>query len=134
MLRKLRIAADGFPHAPCCVPTRHHPYFLLWSAPDGGGGGDGGLFSLASIRQAIHAAVAEAERAGEEERKKLVRQLQLRWHPGRCGRWQQGAGPLADGWVCPTTSAYTFAELQRTRTGCSRKGAAGARHRGKLQG
>lgn len=42
--------------------------------------------------------MAEAERAGEEERKKLVRQLQLRWHPGRYGRWQQRAGRLADGW------------------------------------
>ncbi|KXZ43143.1 hypothetical protein GPECTOR_100g15 [Gonium pectorale] len=42
-----------------------------------------GVFSLASIRAAITAAVAEAAACGEEERRRRVRQLQLRWHPDK---------------------------------------------------
>ncbi|GIL61014.1 hypothetical protein Vafri_15436 [Volvox africanus] len=49
----------------------------------GGGGGGSGVFSLASIRTAIQAAVAEAAKCGEEERRKRIRQLQLRWHPDK---------------------------------------------------
>ncbi|GFR53262.1 hypothetical protein Agub_g16044 [Astrephomene gubernaculifera] len=49
----------------------------------GGSGGGGGVFSLATIRKAIQAAVAEAAQCGEEERRKRVRQLQLRWHPDK---------------------------------------------------
>ncbi|KAG2431349.1 hypothetical protein HYH02_013339 [Chlamydomonas schloesseri] len=52
-------------------------------ASGAGGGGGGGVFSLASIRTAIQAAVAEAAACGEEERRKRVRQLQLRWHPDK---------------------------------------------------
>ncbi|GLC39936.1 hypothetical protein PLESTM_000968800 [Pleodorina starrii] len=46
-------------------------------------GGGGGVFSLASIRTAIQTAVAEAAQCGEEERRKRIRQLQLRWHPDK---------------------------------------------------
>ncbi|PNW69894.1 hypothetical protein CHLRE_17g697200v5 [Chlamydomonas reinhardtii] len=53
------------------------------SASGGGGGGGAGVFSLATIRTAIHGAVAEAAACGEEERRKRVRQLQLRWHPDK---------------------------------------------------
>lgn len=50
---------------------------------DSGSSGSGGAFSLASIRTAIQAAVAEAATCGDEERRKRVRQLQLRWHPDK---------------------------------------------------
>ncbi|GIL90549.1 hypothetical protein Vretimale_17499 [Volvox reticuliferus] len=50
---------------------------------DKGGGGSSGVFSLASIRTAIQAAVAEAAKCSEEERRKRIRQLQLRWHPDK---------------------------------------------------
>ncbi|MEW5316917.1 MAG: hypothetical protein WDW38_008256 [Sanguina aurantia] len=39
--------------------------------------------STASIRASIFAAVAEAFSCSEEERKKKLRQLQLRWHPDK---------------------------------------------------
>eukprot|EP00775_Hariotina_reticulata_P009150 gene9150-9318_t len=42
-----------------------------------------GVFSLASIKASIQAAVAAAAQQPEAERKKQIRQLQLRWHPGR---------------------------------------------------
>ncbi|KAG2494179.1 hypothetical protein HYH03_007537 [Edaphochlamys debaryana] len=48
-----------------------------------GSAGAEAAFSLGSIRAAITAAVAEAAACGEEERKKRVRALQLRWHPDK---------------------------------------------------
>ncbi|KAG2423520.1 hypothetical protein HXX76_015268 [Chlamydomonas incerta] len=53
------------------------------SGSGSGSGGGAAVFSLASIRTAVHAAVAEAATCGEEERRKRVRQLQLRWHPDK---------------------------------------------------
>jgi hypothetical protein len=41
-----------------------------------------GVFSLASIKASIQAAVTAAAQQPEADRKKQIRQLQLRWHPG----------------------------------------------------
>lgn len=41
-----------------------------------------GVFSLASIKASVQAAVAAAAAEPEQERKRRIRQLQLRWHPG----------------------------------------------------
>ena len=43
-----------------------------------------GVFSLASIKASVEAAVAAAAAEPEAERRKRIRQLQLRWHPGEC--------------------------------------------------
>lgn len=40
------------------------------------------MFSLASIKASVEAAVAAAAAEPEAERRKRIRQLQLRWHPG----------------------------------------------------
>ncbi len=48
---------------------------------------------MSSIKSAITAAVEEAYRCDAEERKKRLKQLQLRWHPG--GR--PGRARLSDG-------------------------------------
>ena len=53
---------------------------------------EGGVFSLASIRSAIQAAVQDACQHDEEEKRKKLRQLQLRWHPGVCAWGGRGAG------------------------------------------
>jgi len=51
-----------------------------------GGRGDGdGVFSVAAVKAAVQAAVAEAGRCEPEERKKRIRALQLRWHPDKAG-------------------------------------------------
>ncbi|MEW5300309.1 MAG: hypothetical protein WDW36_003248 [Sanguina aurantia] len=42
-----------------------------------------GSTSTASIRASVFAAVAEAFSCSEEERKRKLRQLQLRWHPDK---------------------------------------------------
>ena len=47
-------------------------------------------FSLAAIKASIHKAVQEAGGCDAEERKKRIRQLQLRWHPGMRGEWGGG--------------------------------------------
>jgi hypothetical protein len=47
-----------------------------------------GVFSLASIKASVEAAVAAAAAEPEQERKRRIRQLQLRWHPG--GSWGTG--------------------------------------------
>eukprot|EP00879_Flechtneria_rotunda_P031689 GHRR01034642.1.p1 GENE.GHRR01034642.1~~GHRR01034642.1.p1 ORF type:complete len:260 (+),score=116.44 GHRR01034642.1:359-1138(+) len=44
---------------------------------------DQGVFSLASIKKSIQAAMAEAAAEPEAECKKKIRQLQLRWHPDK---------------------------------------------------
>eukprot|EP00877_Chromochloris_zofingiensis_P013852 jgi/Chrzof1/8720/Cz03g21250.t1 len=44
---------------------------------------DEGIFSLASIKAAIQQAVKEAGRCDDAEKKKRIRQLQLRWHPDK---------------------------------------------------
>jgi hypothetical protein len=54
--------------------------------------GGSGVVSLASIRTSIQAAVAEAAQCGEEERRKRIRQLQLRWHPGTRRDVREGLG------------------------------------------
>lgn len=47
-----------------------------------------GAFSLSSIKAAIEAAVKEACACPDEEKKKKIRQLQLRWHPDKvCTGW-----------------------------------------------
>jgi hypothetical protein len=40
------------------------------------------VFSLQSIREAVNKAVQEACKYDEEKRKQMLRQMQLRWHPG----------------------------------------------------
>uniref|UniRef100_A0A7S0WPS9 J domain-containing protein n=1 Tax=Chlamydomonas leiostraca TaxID=1034604 RepID=A0A7S0WPS9_9CHLO len=51
----------------------------------GGAGRDDaqGAFSMASIRASVQAAVREACECGEEEKRRRLRQLQLRWHPDK---------------------------------------------------
>eukprot|EP00877_Chromochloris_zofingiensis_P010078 jgi/Chrzof1/5323/Cz15g22040.t1 len=44
---------------------------------------DEGVFSLASIKAAIQQAVKDAGRCDDTEKKKRIRQLQLRWHPDK---------------------------------------------------
>jgi hypothetical protein len=41
-----------------------------------------GVFNLTTISAAISTAVDDAFGCDEEERKKRLKQLQLRWHPG----------------------------------------------------
>lgn len=54
------------------------------AAASGRGDGDG-VFSVAAVKAAVQAAVAEAGRCEPEERKKRIRALQLRWHPDKAG-------------------------------------------------
>lgn len=44
---------------------------------------DQGAFSMSSIKAAICHAVEEAFKCSEEDRRKKLKQLQLRWHPGK---------------------------------------------------
>ncbi|KAF6258082.1 hypothetical protein COO60DRAFT_1701528 [Scenedesmus sp. NREL 46B-D3] len=44
---------------------------------------DQGVFSIASIQASVQAAVAAAAQEPEAERKRRIRQLQLRWHPDK---------------------------------------------------
>lgn len=46
------------------------------------------MFSLASIKASIQAAVDEAAAQPEPERKRQIRALQLRWHPGALAAWR----------------------------------------------
>ena len=41
-----------------------------------------GVFSLESIKEAVNRAVQEACKHDDEKRKQMLRQMQLRWHPG----------------------------------------------------
>ncbi|KAG1679664.1 hypothetical protein FOA52_006181 [Chlamydomonas sp. UWO 241] len=45
--------------------------------------GQDGVFSMASIKASIASAVADAAVCNEDERRKRIRQLQLRWHPDK---------------------------------------------------
>jgi hypothetical protein len=42
----------------------------------------GGVFSLTTVKAAIQHAVEAAGSCEAEERRRRIRQLQLRWHPG----------------------------------------------------
>lgn len=55
-----------------------HPAALCTSFPCP----SAGVFSLSSIQAAISTAVKEAGGCEQEERRRRIRQLQLRWHPG----------------------------------------------------
>jgi hypothetical protein len=45
------------------------------------GQGEGEVFSLAAVREAVAAEVARAAQCPEEERRRRIKQLRLRWHP-----------------------------------------------------
>lgn len=52
-----------------------------------------GVFSMSGIRAAIDKAVQEASQCDEEEKRRRIKQLQLRWHPDKVGT------PLTSGWI-----------------------------------
>jgi hypothetical protein len=79
-----------------------------------------GVFSLASIKASIQAAVAAAAQEPEAERKRRIRQLQLRWHPGGCMLLQG----LQDSHACRTAD-LRIRQLQLRWHPCGSNGAAG---------
>lgn len=62
------------------LPFRHSPHPTNAPPPEA-------VFSLASIKTSIETAVAAAAAKPDDERKRHIRQLQLRWHPGDLGGW-----------------------------------------------